>query len=298
VVTGTGVVTAFDLDGRQVWQRSLQKDYGKFGHNWGYGCSPLLCEGKLVIEVLHGMHTTDPSYLAAFDALTGKELWRKERPTDAQRESPDAYTTPALLVLEGRKQVVISGGDYVTGHDLDTGAEVWRAGGLNPRKASNYRIIASPVVKDGMIYAPSRQMPLLALRAGGAGDVTTSHLAWKWEQGGGPDVPTPVSDGKYFYMVDDRGLANCLDANTGTRIWGPEAAADGNVSSSLLLGDGKLYVVNEQAVTTVLAAGPEFKVLAKNPLDGNYTLSSLAVSGQHLFLRSAARLYCIGKKSS
>src|SRR5207249_2216987 len=163
--------------------------------------------------------------------------------------------------------IVVSGGDYVTGHDPATGAEIWRAAGLNPRKAPNYRIIASPVVKDGMIYASTRQRPLLALRAGGTGDVTTSHLAWKWDDNGSPDVPTPVADGKYFYMVSDNGMVTCVDARTGKLIWGPERTSVGTVSASPLLADGKLYVTNERNVTTVVSAGPEFKVLATNELD-------------------------------
>jgi outer membrane protein assembly factor BamB len=203
-----------------------------------------------------------------------------------------------LLSHNGKTQIVVSGGDYVTGHDPETGEEIWRAAGLNPRKAPNYRIIASPVVKDGMIYAPTRQRPLLALRAGGAGDVTTSHLAWKWEDDGAPDVPTPVCDGKYFYMVSDSGMITCLDARTGKRIWGPERTAVGTVSASPLLADGKLYVTNERNITTVLSAGSEFKVLATNELDGSYTLSSIAVSGEQLFLRTSTHLYCIGKQSS
>ncbi len=294
VVTGNGAVTAYDFEGREIWKRNLQKDYGNFGLNWGYASSPLLLEGKLIIQVLHGNNTDDPSYVVAFAAATGKELWRKERPTDAPRESPDAYTTPALLVHEGRKEVVVSGGDYVTGHDPETGAEVWRAGGLNPNKAGNYRIIASPVVKEGMIFAPTRQRPLLALRAGGKGDITTSHLAWKWEDDGGPDVPSPLSDGRNFYMVDDRGLVTCVDIKTGKAIWGPERTAVGTVSSSPLLADGKIYITNERAVTTVLQASGEFKPLATNELDGTYTLSSPAVSGSQLFVRTSTHLYCLG----
>jgi outer membrane protein assembly factor BamB len=289
-------VTAFDMQGKQIWKRHLQREYGEFGLNWGYASSPLLYQGKLIIQVLHGTNTTDPSYLVAFDARTGTPLWRQNRRTDAIRESPDAYTTPALLEHGGKTQIVISGGDYVTGHDPNTGKEIWRAGGLNPQKRGNYRIIASPVVVDGLIYAPSRNTPLLALRAGGTGDVTTSHLAWKWEGLGAPDVPTPVSDGKYFYMVEDNGRVTCLDAKTGKLIWGPERTAQGTVSASPLLADGKLYITNESGTTTVLAAGPEYQVLATNELDGSYTLSSLAVSGSQLLLRTGTHLYCIGKK--
>lgn len=296
VITGTGAVAAFDVDGKEAWKRNIQQDYGRFGLNWGYASSPILYNGRLIIQVLHGNNTTDPSYLLALDGLTGKQVWRQERPTDAIRESPDAYTTPALLTSAGKTQVVISGGDYVTGHDPETGKEIWRAGGLNPGKNANFRIITSPVVADGMIYAGSRQRPLIALRAGGTGDVSTSSLAWKWEDRGGPDVPTPVCDGKYFYMVDDRGMVTCLDAKSGKLIWGPERTALGTVSASPLLAAGKLYVTNESGVTTVLAAGPEYKALATNELDGGYTLSSIAVAGRHLFLRTSSCLYCIGEK--
>lgn len=294
VVTGTGQVTALTMNGKPIWTRNLQKDYGAFGLNWGYASSPLLYNGKLIIEVLHGMHTDDPSYIVALNTLTGKEVWRQERPTDASKESPDAYTTPALLRHGGKTQIVITGGDYVTGHDPETGEQVWRMGGLNPDGAGNYRIVASPVVVDGMIYAPTRRRPLLALAAGDAADMVDS-VVWKWDGPGAPDVPTPVCDGTYFYMVDDRGQVTCLKAKTGDVVWGPERTARGVVSASPILADGKLYLLNEDAVTTVVSAEPEFKILATNELDGTYTLSSPIVSGSQLFIRTATHLYCIGK---
>ncbi len=296
VVTGTGQVTALDMDGKVLWKRNLQKDYGDFGLNFGYASSPLLYDGKLILEVLHGFRTDDPSYVVAFDTMTGVELWRRERPTDAWAESPDAYTTPAVLTQGKVTQIVISGGDYVTGHDPETGKEIWRAAGLNPEQRRNYRIVASPLVVNDMIYAPTRRRPLLALRAGGTGDVT-DNVVWKWTGSGAPDVPTPVCDGKYFYMVDDRGLATCLNAKSGEVVWGPKRTAQGFVSSSPVLADGNLYLLNEMAVSTVLAAGPEFKLLSTNELDGTYTLSSPAVSGSRLFIRTATHLYCIGKKA-
>lgn len=294
VVTGTGAVAGFDMEGKEIWKRNLQDDYGRFGLNWGYASSPLLYNGTLIIEVLHGYRTDDPSYIVAFNASTGEELWRQERPTDAFAESPDAYTTPALLEHNGVTQIVISGGDYVTGHNPETGQEIWRSGGLNPHQEGNYRVVGSPLVVEGIIYAPTRKRPLLALRAGGTGDITDSHLVWKWEGAGAPDVPTPVCDGTYFYMVDDRGLATCLDAKTGEAVWGPERTAQGTVSASPILADGKLYITNEYGVTTVIAAGSTFKVLATNELDGSYTLSSPAASGPHLFIRTGTHLYCIG----
>ena len=293
VMTGNGVVTCLDMDGKAVWTRDLQKEYGAFGLYWGYASSPILYDSKLIVQVLHGMNTDDPSYLVALDANSGKEVWREERATDALRESPDSYTTPALLKRDGKVQIVVTGGDCVTGHDPDTGREIWRANGLNPQQRGNYRIVASPVVIDNMIYAPTRRRPLLALSAGGTGDVS-GNVVWKWEGAGAPDVPTPASDGTYFYMVDDRGLATCLNAKTGAVVWGPERTAQGVVSASPHVADGKVFLLNENAVTTVLAAGPEFKVLGTNELDGTYTLSSPVSAGSQLFIRTATHLYCIG----
>ncbi len=293
-VTGTASVTAFDWEGKKLWSRNLRKDYGNLRLNWGYASSPLLLDGKLIIEVLQG-YGEGGSYVVAFDGATGKEIWKKDRPTDAIRESPDAYTTPALLTVDGKKQIVVSGGDYVTGHDAETGTELWRASGLNPRRSHNYRIIASPIVKDGMIFAPTRQKPLLALRAGGTGDVSESHLAWKYEEEGAPDVPSPLSDGTHFYMVSDNGSVTCVDIKTGRKVWGPERTAVGTVSASPVLADGKIYVLNEKAVTTIVAAGPEFKLIGTNELDGSYTLSSMAVAGKQLFIRTSNALYCIGQ---
>ena len=295
VLTGTGVLKAFDFKGSELWARDIQKDYGAFGHNHGYGSSPLLLDGALYIPVLHGMKTDDPSYILKIDGKSGKTLWRMERPTDAVMESPDSYITPALLRLDGKTQLVISGGDYVTGHDLATGKELWRGGGMNPGNNPMNRIIASPVVAGDLIYVPTRVRPLQVYRAGGAGDITKSHIAWKFDNG--PDVPTPVIDGKYFYSFNDRGIVWCLDARTGAEIYGSQRIKTGTYSSSAVLADGKLYIVNEDGVFTVLKAGPTFEILAENNMN-DYTLSSVAISEGQLFLRTAGALWCVGKRVS
>ena len=294
VMTGTGVLKGFDFGGRELWARDIQKDYGEFGLNWGYASSPLLYEDALYVQVLHGMLTDAPSYLLRIDKATGKTVWRVERPTDAVRESPDAYTTPALLRYGKATEIVLTGGDVVTGHDPATGRELWRARGLNPDNSPSHRIVASPVVFGGIVYAPARVKPLLALRAGGRGDVTTTHLVWSAQFG--PDVPTPVTDGTYFYIVNDRGVVWCLDAKTGKEIYGPARIAGGTYSASPVLADGEIYVTNEDGLTTVMRAGPKFEVLAENALN-DYCLSSPAVSGGQIFIRTSGALYCIGKRA-
>jgi outer membrane protein assembly factor BamB len=293
VLTGTGILKSFDFKGNEIWSRDIQKDYGKFGLNWGYASSPLLYGDSLYIPVLHGMRTDDPSYILRIDKTSGKTIWRAERPTPAIRESPDSYITPALLKYGNNTELIISGGDCVTGHDLATGKELWRAYGLNPGNDQFYRIVNSPVVADGMIYAGSKYKPYLALRAGGRGDITDSHRAWMIENG--PDVPTPVTDGKYIYIVRDNGVFMCLDAKTGKDIYPPQRLKSGTYSSSPVLADDKIYAANEDGLTTVIKAGPQFQILAENALN-DYCLSSPAISDGQIFIRTAGYLYCIGKR--
>ena len=182
IMTGNGILKAFDFAGNEGWSRDIQKDYGRFGLNWGYASSPLLFEDALYVEVLHGMKTQDPSYLLRIDKKTGKTVWRVERPTEAVRESPDAYTTPALVRYDGNTEIVVSGGDCVTGHDPATGKELWRGNGFNPQKDGAYRVIASPVVYDDVVYTPTRVRPLQAFRAGGRGDITETQRLWAFPE--------------------------------------------------------------------------------------------------------------------
>jgi outer membrane protein assembly factor BamB len=292
VMTGVGVLKAFDFKGGELWKRDIQQDYGQFGLNWGYASSPLLHEGALYVQVLHGMKTDDPSYILKIDARSGKTIWRVERPTDAIRESPDSYTTPLLVRSGNTTEIVISGGDVVTGHDPATGKELWRARGLNPKNNPFNRIIASPVAVGNLVIACTRENPMLAIRTGGRGDVTDTHIAWTFEKGG-PDVPTPVSDGTLLYIVNDRGVVHALDVKSGNVVYGPERIRPGTYSASPVLADGRIYITSEEGVTTVFAAGPKFEVLSENAVD-EYVLSSVAVSNGQIFLRTDKHLYAIG----
>jgi outer membrane protein assembly factor BamB len=293
MMTGTGILKGFDFTGKELWARDIQKDYGRFGLNWGYGSSPMLYEDSLYIQVLHGMRTDEPSYLLRISKANGRTIWRVERPTHARSESPDAYTTPALVRYGNTAELVISGGDVVTGHDLSTGKELWRAEGLNPGHDGANRIVASPVIYGDLIIAPSRERPMLVLKPGGRGDVTTSHLLWSFNNG--PDVPTPVTDGTYVYVVNDRGIMWCLDAKSGKEIYGRQRLRSGTYSGSFVLADGKLYITNEDGMTIVVRAGPKFEVLAENNFD-DYTLSSPAISDGQIFIRTTAWLWAVGSR--
>jgi len=295
IMTGTGVLKGFDFNGNPLWTRNIPKDYGQLGMNFGYGSSPLLYRESLYIQVLHGMFTDDPSYVLRINSKNGQTAWKKERNTDAVHESPDSYSTPTVVNTDRGIELIVTGGDCVTGHNLENGKELWRINGFNPNNSRNYRVVASPVAMKDLVYVPTRVKPLMAIRPGGSGDVTESHSVWKFQNG--PDVPTPVVDDTYFYSVSDNGVMWCLDAKSGKRIWGGNRLKPGTYTSSPVLADGKIYVSNEDGLTTVIKTGPTFKILAENPLN-DYCLSSPAISDGQIFIRTAGRLFCIGQRTN
>jgi outer membrane protein assembly factor BamB len=294
IMTGNGKLACFTFDGKEVWKRDIQADYGRFGLNHGYASTPLLHGDRLYVQVLHGMKTDDPSYVFAADKSTGKTVWKVERPTDAQSESPDNYSTPQITTVSGKPQLVISGADYVTGHDLASGKEIWRIGGFNPTNNPANRTIASSVVIGGNVFTTStRGRPFIGFRAGGSGNVTGKNELWTNNLGA--DVPTPTTDGKYLYVLNDIGILHCLDATTGKSIYEGKRIESGTYSSSPLLADGKIYCTNEEGTTTVVKAGPEFQVLGSSRLDSHTLASPVAVDNQ-IFIRTADHLYCLQKR--
>lgn len=294
IMTGNGKLTCFRMDGTEVWKRDVQAEYGKFGLNHGYASTPLLHGDRLYVQVLHGMHTDDPSYIFAVDKTSGKTMWKVERPTDAKAESPDNYATPQIATVSGKPQLIISGADYVTGHEIGSGKEMWRIGGFNPTDNSFNRTIASSIVIGDKVYTTStRGRPFVAFRAGGMGDITKKSEIWTNNMGS--DVPTPATDGKYIYVLVDNGIVHCLEADTGKPVYQGQRIENGTYSASPLLADGKLYMTSEDGTTTVLKAGPSFEVLGTNRLDSHTLASPVAVDNQ-IFVRTADYLYCIQKK--
>jgi outer membrane protein assembly factor BamB len=283
-----GSLASFDLAGNKIWKRELWQDYGRVVLRFGFSSSPVLFEDSLYLQVLRETPPAEPSYLLRIDTKTGKTIWRKD--FSAGFKAAEAYSTPTILKHGKSVEIVVNGSDQVTGHDLMTGQELWRVAGLSPENPP-FRIVSSPVVAGEVIYAPAASRPLIALRAGGRGNLTN----YLWSSRNGPDVPSPVTDGNYFYIVDDKGIARCLDAKSGEGIWGPQRLKPGVYSSSPVLADHKVYVVNEEGMTTVLRAGRNFEILAENSLD-DLCLSSPAISDGQIFIRTAQFLYCIGKR--
>ena len=304
---GTSDIAAFDFSGKEVWKRNLGREFGKLAVMWLYGSSPLLYDGKLYVQVLQRDNPADyahavdanpkrDSYLLCMDPKTGKDIWKHVRPTDALKESHEAYSTPIPVKTAKGLEIVVLGGDYMTGHSAKDGAELWRAGGINPKKDPWWRIVPSPVVADGVILASApKRDPVFAFKTGGKGDITTSHLAWSFTENP-TDWSTPLYyQGKVFILDGDKKVLTCLDPKTGAKKWQGSLGVRETFWSSPTAADGKIYCLGEGGTVVVLSAGDEFKVLSTIKMGEAPAKSTIAVAGGQIFIRTAQNLYCIGK---
>jgi len=300
---GNGDLAAFDVEGNALWSRNIEKDYGKFNYQWTYGSSPLLHDGRLYIQVLH--RDVPPfgrapagekaeSYLLAIDPQTGKDLWRVVRPNEANAESKESYGTPMPFDGSPRDEVVLIGGDCVTGHDAKTGKELWRFGGWNPDKIGHWRMVPSVVTAEGLVIACApKGGPVMAIKAGGEGDITGTHAAWKTKEFSS-DVTIPLYyNGNLYVLNGDPKKLYCVELKTCKVKW-QGALGGGDVFRASPTGaDGKIYCMNERAQVWVVSAD-EFKVLYKGDLGGAEwpTRSSIAVADGDVFVRTSDTLSC------
>jgi outer membrane protein assembly factor BamB len=301
---GNGDLLAFDVDGKELWNRNIQKEHGDFAFQWTFSTSPLLFENKLYIQVLQRdqpVHDKGKvggeSYLLCLD-LTGKTLWRHVRPTEAQAESREAFSTPMPYKVDGKWQVLIAGGDMLSGHDPTTGAELWRWGTWNPTRIGHWRLVPSPVAGAGVVLACApKKAPVFAVKPG-RGTLDDKALAWSsTERGVTSDVPTPAfADGDFFVLSD---LAKALSrvAPDGKVKWTIETPGRAKYEASPLVADGKVYIVNFNGEVVVVDAA-EGKILHQAAFgSGSDKLVRAAMIASHgqLFLRTDTRLFCIGK---
>lgn len=289
----SGELAALDLAGKLVWEKNLQKEYGEDTLWWDLGTSPVLTEKYVVVACMQSLPS--PSYLAAFDKSTGKEVWRVERELGAPEEAAQSYTTPVVTSYQGEEQIVVLGADFVTCHAVQSGKELWRVGTLNPEQERYFRSIASPVITDGIVVAPyARGNTLTAIRMGGEGDVTKSHVLWT-KTGLSSDVPTPAGKDGKVYVCTDKGTVACLDVETGKEIWQLETPKHRlKFSASPILAGDLLYLVREDATCFVVDTKTH-EIVATNELDTDqFIVSTPVFVDGTILIRTFEHLYRIG----
>jgi outer membrane protein assembly factor BamB len=306
---GNGALAAFDFSGKRLWFHDLQKDYGQFAYQWTYGASPTLYDGKLFVQVLqrdqpvHGRGRKDgpiDSYLVAFEPVTGKEIWRHVRPSEAHMESHEAYSTPIPFEHDGRSEMLVVGGDCITGQSLTDGAELWRWGTWNPERITHWRLVPSTVTGGGVVLvcAP-KGSPIYACKAGAKGLQDDSVLVWKSSaKEVSSDVATPLSYKGRFYVVrgEGRPVISRVEPATGKVEWSGELDSRIKIESSPTAADDKIYFQNFRGEVFIVAAAEQFKLLGTIPMgdEGDDQLrSSIAIAQGELFIRTGQKLYCV-----
>jgi outer membrane protein assembly factor BamB len=277
ITPGKIIVAAYDLDGNEKWKTNV----GDFVSAHGFNTCPVLFED---LVILNGDHDGD-AYLVALDRQSGRERWRTRRENKTR-----SYVTPIIREIDGITQMILSGSLCIASYDPRNGKRHWIVDGPTEQ------FVASMVYDGKYVFAtggyPERHT--LAIRPGGKGNVTDTHIAWRTTRGAAY-VPSPIISGRYLLMVADSGIASCFEARTGKRHW--MERLPGGHSPSPVSADGLVYFVSDRGVTTIIRPSETFAVIAKNEL-GEPVSASPAISQGQIFLRTHQHLYCIGSKKN
>jgi outer membrane protein assembly factor BamB len=289
VLFGNIGVFAFTMDGTPVWQRTWPARATRNG--WGTAASPVLHAGRLYVLD----DNDEQSSLLALDARTGTDVWRVERARETN------WATPFIWRHAQRTEIVVSGTHGVQSYDLD-GKRLWTLRGMSSI------VIPTPFESGGLLYVASGYVgdqvrPVYAIKPGASGDVTLSpgetsnaFVAWSLPQAG-PYNPSPIVYDGLYYTLLDRGFFTAHDARTGAEVYGRQRIDPAGVgfTASPWAASGRLYAISEDGDTYVIKAGPKYELLAKNSL-GEMTMATPAIAHGNLIVRTAERLYRIGRQ--
>ena len=279
---GTGDLFCVDLEGNQQWHRSLATEYGTFENRFSATSSPLIYKDLVILQCDH----YGPSYLLAIDRRTGKDRWKQDRPGKWL-----SWSSPRLIQVnkpskgQPDSELVVTGSLSIDGLDPRSGTPLWTVGGMRRE------CIPTPVIADGVLYAVSGPKgPSLAIRPGGRGDVTGSHVIWE-NLRGAPFVPSPILVGDYYYLVDDQGITTCLRVDNGERVW--QKRLPGAYTASPVGTSNHIYFTSESGETTVIKAHVStYEQVSRNEL-GEAVFASPAVTSRHLLIRTTGHLWSI-----
>ena len=275
---GTGQLVALDMAGKPVWSKNLAKEYGAFNIQWGHSSSPVLYQDSLILLCYH----SGASYLLALDKRTGAAKWKVDKAAGIE-----SYSSPTVVQGPAGPELIVNSSVGVESFDPATGKSLWTYPEVNRFP------IPVAMVDGGILYLSRgyRSSPYMAIRLGGRGDITSTHVAWRVPTGG-PYVSSLVHYQGVIYMSTDNGILSAVDAKNGERLW--QERVGGTFSASPIAGDGKVYFVSEGGETVVVKAGRTFEIVSRNTLNGHF-VASPAAGGGKVFLRADDRLFAVGK---
>lgn len=272
-----GDVAAFDYQGKKAWARNL----GKPDNSYGHATSLELYQDRLLIQFDQGNGKDNKSKLLALNTATGQTTWETQ-----PRPVPNSWSTPIVIHVVGKPQVITCANPWVIAYDPSNGTELWRAQTLYGE------VTPSPIYAGGFVLSVMEGEKLSAIKPDGAGDVTKTHVAW-FAEDGLPDICSPISDGQRVYLLTSSGTLTCYQLADGKKLWEKELELGFNSSPSLV--GGQLWLISDQGVMIQVAAGPEFKELGRTEF-GEEILASPAFADGRAFVRGKKHLYALGKK--
>lgn len=298
---GNGTLACFTVEGVEVWRINVQDKYGKFDIQFGMSSTPVLDQGRLYLQLIHGDGNpkTREAFTVCLDGATGNEVWKQPRPSPAHSENEHSYASPVLYRDGTRAFLLTHGADYIVAHDLADGHELWRSGGIQHKSYNSaLRLVSSPVAVPGLIVVPSaKNGPVLGLAPTGQGDITDSKTERLWTRDSNtPDVSSPLVYEGLVYLCRENGNLICLDAKTGKEHYEKPTTRDRHRASPMA-ADGKIYLSARNGNVTVVKAGPEFEVLSVNKLEETISASP-AVSNGRIYIRTFESLWAIGTSST
>ncbi len=289
---GSEGLYAYSPGGDLIWKKDFGTlDSGFFmvpDAQWGFASSPIIHNGRVILQA----DVQKGSFVAAFDVRTGKELWR------TPRADVPTWSTPTVMTMNGREQVIVNGWKHIGGYDLETGKEIWRmtGGGDIP--------VPTPITAHGLVFitnAHGKAAPVFAIKPTATGDISlkegessNAHIAWSYMRDGGY-MQTPIVYGDILYVCRDNGVLTAFDAKTGTRHY-QARLGDGKTgfSASAVASGGRLYFTSEDGDVYVVKAGPTYELLATNPL-GEVAMATPAISEGTILFRTRNHLVAVGQ---
>lgn len=296
-----GTLTCFDFAGNERWKVSLPERFGEFKIQFGMTSTPVLDGDRLYLQLIHGDGDpkTREARVVALDKATGATVWESGRPSEAHTENEHSYASPVLYRDDEREFLLSHGADYIVAHDLNSGRELWRCGGLHPpsKYDPTLRFVASPVAVPGLVVVPSaKEGVLLALRPTGQGDVTNKADVHFWKHGMTPDVPSPLVLGDFVYLCRENGNLVVLDRTSGKQLY-EERTHVHRHRASPVAADGKIYLTARDGTVSVCQLGEKFALLASNAMEESMSASP-AISNGRIYLRTFAALYAVAAARS
>jgi outer membrane protein assembly factor BamB len=295
---GTGVLGCYGVGGHEVWKFNVQDRYGKLIIQFGMTSTPVLDGDRLYMQLIHGDGNakTREALVICLDKSTGNEIWKQPRPSEAYNENEHSYASPTIYRDGDQAFLLTHGADYIIAHRLDDGRELWRCGGLQPDKYDpTLRFVSSPVAVPGLIIAPSAKGGrLVALRPGGAGDITsTDSLLWRYAPT--PDVTSPLVVDGLVYFFRENSVLICLDARTGEKQYDHRVTSSDNNRASPTYAAGNIYLAARNGTVTLVKSGRDYEEMWQTSLDDSITSSPVIANGR-LYLRSNTALWAFGPK--